>query len=170
MKPYDSLSVLKQTAVKVVFFLSLSTVEFSLRLCCVFISVMREFDSLSFPHWNAVNVCMLRSVKELPHLKHLMPNSRNKNIGMESKVGGLLNSFFFCFNTILYKQVWKQDTNCQFNYFILWTVFTHVVRLYIFIYMCISCQIIWKGLAAFSQLLWYCLYILEIILSSRYSL
>lgn len=36
MKPYDSLSVLKVTRVEVVVFLGLSTVEFSLRLLCVY--------------------------------------------------------------------------------------------------------------------------------------
>lgn len=42
MKPYDSLSVLKVTRVDVVVFLGLSTVEFSLRLLCVY-QCVRDF-------------------------------------------------------------------------------------------------------------------------------
>lgn len=91
--PYDPLSVLKLTRVEVAVFLGISTVEFSSRLCFVFISVTRDVD----PCWNAVNVCMLRSVKELPHWERLMPNSRNKTIGLESKGAVLLNLLlFFC--------------------------------------------------------------------------
>lgn len=116
----------------------------SLCVCYVFISVMRDFDIL-YLCLNAVNVRMLQSMKELPHWELLMPN-RNKTIGLESKVV-LLNLFFFFF-FFLYNQVCKQDTNCQFISFIVWTLSSHtyywIIQIHIHT-LCVSCQIDYKG-------------------------
>lgn len=87
MKPYDSLSVLKVTRVDVVVFLGLSTVEFSLRLLCVY-QCVRDF-------------------------------------------------LFF-----LYNQVCKQDTNCQFVSFIVWTLSAYtyywIIQIHIHTLGCVS--------------------------------